>query len=72
MSASGYRICGRCVMDTSDPTISFEDWAYTETRFKMLTKADPEGAKVLAAQATEDFKSRWEMLKYLAAIDYSS
>jgi len=59
-------------LDSKDPTISFEDYAYTETRFKMLTKADPEGAKVLAAQATEDFKSRWEMLKYLAAIDYSS
>jgi len=59
-------------LDSKDPTISFEDYAYTETRFKMLTKADPEGAKLLAAQATEDFKSRWEMLKYLAAIDYSS
>jgi pyruvate-ferredoxin/flavodoxin oxidoreductase len=54
-------------LDSKDPTISFEDWAYTETRFKMLTKADPEGAKVLAAQASEDFKARWEMLKYLAA-----
>jgi pyruvate-ferredoxin/flavodoxin oxidoreductase len=59
-------------LDSKDPTISFEDYAYKETRFKMLTKADPEGAKVLAAQATEDFKARWEMLKYLAAIDYSS
>jgi pyruvate-ferredoxin/flavodoxin oxidoreductase len=59
-------------LDSKDPTISFEDYAYKETRFKMLTKSDPEGAKVLAAQASEDFKTRWEMLKYLAAMDYSS
>ncbi|MDP6544365.1 MAG: pyruvate:ferredoxin (flavodoxin) oxidoreductase [Phycisphaerae bacterium] len=59
-------------LDSKDPTIPFEDYAYSETRFKMLTKSDPEGAKVLAAQATEDFKTRWEMLKHLAAMDYSS
>ena len=38
----------------------------------MLTKSDPEGAKALAIQAAEDFKSRWAMLKHLAAMDYSS
>ena len=59
-------------LDSKDPTISFEDYAYKETRFKMLTKSDPQGAKALAIQAAEDFKARWEMLKYLAAMDYSS
>ena len=59
-------------LDSKDPTISFEDYAYKETRFKMLTKSDPQGAKALAAQAAEDFKARWAMLKHLAAMDYSS
>jgi len=59
-------------LDSKDPTISFEDYAYQETRFKMLQQADPEAAKVLAAQATEDFKARWTMLKHMAAMDYSS
>jgi len=58
-------------LDSKDPTISFEDYAYKETRFKMLTKSDPEGAKALAIQAQEDINSRWAMFKHLAAMDYS-
>ncbi len=32
-------------LDSKAPKITFEDYAYTETRYKMLTKSNPEEAK---------------------------
>jgi len=58
-------------LDSKDPTIPFTEFAYKETRFKMLTQADPEGAKALAVQAQEDINSRWKMFKHLAEMDYA-
>jgi pyruvate-ferredoxin/flavodoxin oxidoreductase len=40
------------------PKISFEDYAYMETRYKMLTKSNPEAAKDLMALAEGDAKRR--------------
>ena len=37
-----------------------------ETRFKMLTKSKPEGAKVLWAKAQEDVLARYHFYEYLA------
>ena len=58
-------------LDSKEPTMSFTDYAYKETRFKMLTTSKPEEAKVLAAQASKDFASRWNMLKQMAQMQYS-
>ncbi len=57
-------------LDSKEPTMSFTDYAYKETRFKMLTTSKPEEAKVLAAQASKDFASRWNMLKQMAQMQY--
>ncbi len=59
-------------LDSKDPSIPFEDYAYGETRFKMLTKSKPEDAKRLAALAQMDIKSRWNWFKQMARMDYAT
>ena len=58
-------------LDSKAPTMSFQEYAYKETRFKMLTQSDPEAAKMLVAQAQEDIRARWRLYEHLAAMDYS-
>jgi pyruvate-ferredoxin/flavodoxin oxidoreductase len=57
-------------LDSKEPTISFEDYAYKENRFKMLTQTDPEAAKMLMQQAQKDVKAKWNVLKQMAAMTY--
>jgi len=57
-------------IDSKDPTISFEEYAYSENRYKMLAKAKPELAKQLMAQATKDFNTKWHIIKQMAAMQY--
>jgi pyruvate-ferredoxin/flavodoxin oxidoreductase len=53
-------------LDSKAPKIKFSDYAYLETRYKMLTKSDPEAAKQLMALAQEDVQKRWEVLEEMA------
>ena len=46
-------------LDSKPPKIKFEDYAYLETRYKMLTKSNPEEAKRLMVLAESDVKKRW-------------
>ena len=57
-------------LDSKEPTISFIDYAYNETRFKMLADFKPEVAKRLAEQAQADVMSKWRLLKQMAAMQY--
>ncbi len=57
-------------LDSKEPTISFTDYAYNETRFKMLTVSKPEDAKALAESAQRDFTSKWRLLQQMAAMQY--
>ncbi len=54
------------ILDSRDPKISFEEYAYNETRYKMLTKIDPMTARELLQQAQEVVNSRWHLYKQLA------
>ncbi len=47
-------------LDSKPPKMKFEEYAYLETRYKMLTKSNPEEAKRLMVLAEEDAKHRWE------------
>lgn len=58
-------------LDSKVPKIPFKDYAYNETRFKMLTQSDPERAAYLLELAQKDVDSRWRMYEQLAALDYS-
>jgi len=47
--------------------IPFKDYAYMETRYKMLTKSHPEVAKALMEYAQEDVVKRWKAYERMAA-----
>jgi pyruvate-ferredoxin/flavodoxin oxidoreductase len=57
-------------LDSKDPTIPFEQYALSETRFKMLTKTNPSQAKELIALGQKDVTARWNLLKQMAAMSY--
>ncbi|MEJ2199970.1 MAG: thiamine pyrophosphate-dependent enzyme, partial [Desulfuromonadaceae bacterium] len=53
-------------LDSKEPSISFEDYAYGENRFRVLKKAQPEVAARLMAQATKETATRYDLYKKLA------
>lgn len=53
-------------LDSKAPKIKFEEYAYMEARYKMLTKSDPEAAKRLMVLAQEDVKKRWTLYEEMA------
>ncbi|MBI4535627.1 MAG: pyruvate:ferredoxin (flavodoxin) oxidoreductase [Ignavibacteriae bacterium] len=54
-------------LDSKTPKIRFEEYAYMEARYKMLTKSNPEEAKRLLALAQEDVIKRWALFEGMAA-----
>jgi pyruvate-ferredoxin/flavodoxin oxidoreductase len=59
-------------LDSKPPTIRFEDFAYSETRYKMLSKSNPEQSKALIDQAQAEISARWKMYEQLAGMNYGS
>ena len=57
-------------LDSKEPSIPFEEYAYSETRYKMLTKTNPDTAGRLLELASADARSRWHKYQQMAAIDY--
>jgi len=55
-------------LDSKKPTLPYEEYAYQQTRFKMLTKSKPEDAKRLLALAQQDVERRWSLYELLAAV----
>jgi pyruvate-ferredoxin/flavodoxin oxidoreductase len=53
-------------LDSKPPKMRFDEYAYMETRYKMLTKSNPEEAKRLMALADEDAKARWKWFEEAA------
>ncbi|HPG39187.1 MAG TPA: pyruvate:ferredoxin (flavodoxin) oxidoreductase [bacterium] len=60
------------ILDSKEPKISFEDFAYRENRFKMLTKSKPERAKMLLDLAQKEIKSRYHLYSEWAGIKYEN
>ena len=59
-------------LDSKAPKIPFQEYAYNETRFKMLTQSQPEAAAQLLELAQGDVIRRWRMYEHFAAMDYSA
>ncbi len=59
-------------LDSKGPKIAYEEWAYAETRFKMLTKSKPEEARKFLQQASVDAHTQWKYLEHLAAQSYEA
>ncbi|MDZ7315827.1 MAG: pyruvate:ferredoxin (flavodoxin) oxidoreductase [candidate division KSB1 bacterium] len=53
-------------LDSKAPSISYEEFAYNETRFKMLTKSQPERAKMLLEAAQRSVSERWKLYEMWA------
>jgi pyruvate-ferredoxin/flavodoxin oxidoreductase len=53
-------------LDSKPPTRHFSEYAYNETRYKMLTKSMPERAKMLMEQAEKIAKKRCDYYTKLA------
>jgi pyruvate-ferredoxin/flavodoxin oxidoreductase len=53
-------------LDSKPPKIKLIDYAYMETRYKMLTKSHPDNAKKLIELAQQDVDRRWQMYEDLA------
>ncbi len=57
-------------IDSKDPTIPFEQYAYNETRFRMLLQSDEHRAEQLMKLAQKDVKSRWDLYRQMAAMHF--
>jgi len=58
-------------LDSKAPKIPLKDYAYRETRYKMLTKVDPERAAQLLEQAQQDVKANWNLYEQMASMHYN-
>jgi pyruvate-ferredoxin/flavodoxin oxidoreductase len=54
-------------IDSQEGNLPIEQYAYNEPRFKALLTSNPQHAAELLKQLQEDVKTRWQMLKKLAA-----
>jgi pyruvate-ferredoxin/flavodoxin oxidoreductase len=57
-------------LDSKAPSIPLKDYAYAETRFKMLTLSKPEEASRLLQLAQNDVRARYQFYKQLAGMSY--
>ena len=53
-------------LDSKPPKIAFGDYAYEETRYRVLRSLDPETAGRLARDAQHDIDARWALYESLA------
>ncbi len=58
-------------LDSKAPKISFEEYAYKETRYNMLAAMKPALARELLQEAEEDVKQRWQLYEQMASIKYN-
>jgi len=58
-------------IDSKEPKISLEDYAYNETRYRMLLQSDEQRAEALMKMAKQDVKRRWNLYLQMAAMHYN-
>ena len=55
------------VLDSDAPSLSFEEYASSENRYRLLAKTNPEHADELMASAQADIVKRWQTYERLAS-----
>jgi pyruvate-ferredoxin/flavodoxin oxidoreductase len=60
------------LIDSKDPSVPVEEYAYNETRYRMLLQSDETRAELLMKNANEDVRKRWSYYKQMAAMHYNS
>jgi pyruvate-ferredoxin/flavodoxin oxidoreductase len=58
-------------LDSKPPKIEYADYAYSETRFKMLSKSHPERARELLELAQQDAHIRYAVYEQMAKINFT-
>jgi pyruvate-ferredoxin/flavodoxin oxidoreductase len=53
-------------LDSHDPKIPLQDYIYTEGRYRMLQRSNPEAAKILLEEAQRAVNHRWQQYKQMA------
>ncbi len=56
-------------LDSKEPTLPLEEYMYSQNRFRVLKKADPERAERLLEQAKRDVAERFKMYQQWAELD---
>ncbi|OGO25554.1 MAG: pyruvate:ferredoxin (flavodoxin) oxidoreductase [Chloroflexi bacterium RBG_16_52_11] len=59
-------------IDSKEPTISFDQYAYNETRYRMLLQSDELRAEQLIKLAQKDVRGRWNLYQQMAAMHYDN
>ncbi|HMZ07329.1 MAG TPA: pyruvate:ferredoxin (flavodoxin) oxidoreductase [Anaerolineales bacterium] len=59
-------------IESKEPSIPFSQYAYNETRYKMLTQMNEERAEELMKEAQHDAKSRWTLYQQMASMHYGN
>jgi pyruvate-ferredoxin/flavodoxin oxidoreductase len=59
-------------IESKEPSIPFSQYAYNETRYKMLTQLNEERAEELMKEAQHDAKARWTLYQQMAAMHYGN
>ena len=60
------------VIESKEPSIPISQYAYNETRYKMLTQMDETRAEELMKEAQKDAKSRWTLYQQMASMHYGN
>jgi pyruvate-ferredoxin/flavodoxin oxidoreductase len=57
-------------IDSKEPTIPVEEYAYNETRYRMLLQSNEDRAEMLMKKAKHDASSRWDLYSQMAQMHY--
>ena len=57
-------------LDAKEPKVALEDYAYNETRFRMLLQTDEARAEQLMEKAKQDVATRWSLYEQMAGMHY--
>jgi pyruvate-ferredoxin/flavodoxin oxidoreductase len=60
------------IVESKEPTIPISQYAYNETRYKVLTQVDEGRAEELMKKAQHDAKARWNLYHQMAAMNYGN
>ena len=58
-------------LDSHDPKIPLQEYIYTEGRYRMLQRSDPETAQRLLQNAQQAVQHRWQHYKQLSQMSFS-
>ena len=56
------------ILDSKEPTLPLEKFAYNETRYSMLLKSNEERAETLMDLAKKDVQERWQHYRQRASV----